>query len=131
MHSIDAGKPPHRPVRIAAFLLAMVAGWGWFYFFDPATVDAFLPCPFHAATGLDCPGCGSQRAVHHILHGNFSTAWRANPFIIVILPLLTLAIVQWYARDVLGYAMKVVRFPSAVTVGLVVLVIAYWIIRNL
>ena len=36
--------------------------------FDPEL--PWMPkCVFHALTGWDCPGCGSQRAIHALLHG--------------------------------------------------------------
>src|SRR5690349_2777045 len=46
--------------------------------FDP---DHFLfpKCPFHSLTGLLCPGCGSQRALHQILHGHIGASFKLNP----------------------------------------------------
>ena len=36
---------------------------------------------------LDCPGCGSQRALHELLHGNLTSALRLNAFVVCSLPL--------------------------------------------
>lgn len=36
------------------------------------------PCPFHALTGLYCPGCGSLRATHALLHGRLAEALQFN-----------------------------------------------------
>ena len=30
-----------------------------------------IPCPFKYLTGIDCPGCGFQRSVIALLHGDF------------------------------------------------------------
>ncbi len=45
-------------------------------------------CPVKMLTGLDCPGCGSQRALHALLTGQFAKAWAFNPAMIVAIPLL-------------------------------------------
>jgi hypothetical protein len=39
----------------------------------------FPKCPFLTLTGLKCPGCGSQRAMHQIIHGDIASAFRLNP----------------------------------------------------
>ncbi|MBK9981229.1 MAG: DUF2752 domain-containing protein [Saprospiraceae bacterium] len=39
----------------------------------------FFPlCPFRFLTGWLCPGCGSQRAMHQILHGHIAASMRLN-----------------------------------------------------
>ena len=43
-------------------------------------------CVFKSITGYDCPGCGFQRALAAALHGDWSGAWRANPFLFFALP---------------------------------------------
>ena len=60
------------------------------YFFAPDQ-HAFYPrCLFHAVTGLQCPGCGGLRAAHRLLHGDLVGAWRFNPLLVVVIPLLGL-----------------------------------------
>ena len=66
-----------------------IGGVCFFYFtFNPTEHSFFLSCPLRYATGYECPGCGSQRAVHHLLHGDFKTAWGLNPFLLLSLPLI-------------------------------------------
>lgn len=48
----------------------------------------FPPCPFYALTGLRCPGCGSTHAFYALVHGDLAAAWAANPFTLVVVPLL-------------------------------------------
>jgi len=57
--------------------------------FDPGRVRIFPVCPFHQLTGLWCPGCGTTRALHQLLHGNLTTAFRLNPLAILMLPLVS------------------------------------------
>jgi hypothetical protein len=54
---------------------------------DPATSALFPPCPVRWAIGLYCPGCGSLRALHQLLHGNLGAAFRLNPLLVVFLPI--------------------------------------------
>ena len=57
------------------------------FFCDPVRVPVYPHCLFHQATGLDCPGCGSLRAMHALLHGHFAAALRFNAFVVLSLPL--------------------------------------------
>jgi hypothetical protein len=67
---------------------AMAAALALLYFFAP-TEHAFYPrCVFHSVTGLACPGCGSLRAVHNLLHGELAAAFRLNPLLIILAPAL-------------------------------------------
>ncbi|WP_266364325.1 DUF2752 domain-containing protein [Tellurirhabdus rosea] len=85
-----------KPFRI----LFLVAGAGLLYLyyrFDPAQGGLFPPCPFRWLTGLPCPGCGSQRCVHHLLHGRLHTAFLHNPLLVLSLPYVLLGIVVEYS----------------------------------
>jgi len=46
------------------------------------------PCLFRALFGVRCPGCGMTRALSCALHGRWRDAWRYNPLVVVVLPLL-------------------------------------------
>ncbi len=81
-------------------------------------------------TGLECPGCGSQRMVYALLHGDFAGAWEANPFLLSALPLIGVWI--WVDTDP-GLYPRATRVLNSrgfiIIVG--VLIIGWWIIRNL
>ena len=55
---------------------------------NPETSSLFSPCIFHSLTGLYCPGCGTTRAVHQLLNGNFAQAFSFNPLMLLLLPFL-------------------------------------------
>ena len=57
------------------------------FFCDPARVAIYPVCVFHQVTGLDCPACGSLRAMHQLLHGNIIGALHFNAFTVLSLPL--------------------------------------------
>ncbi len=59
---------------------------GALYFFDPAqSGSCFIPCLFRLVTGRRCPGCGAQRSIHQLLHGNFLDAILLCPFLYFLL----------------------------------------------
>lgn len=81
-----AGHPSLRSLLLPGAALAALCGA--FYWGDPATSRLFWPCPFHWLTGLHCPGCGAQRALHALLHGRVLEAVSANAFaVLVVFPL--------------------------------------------
>ncbi len=69
-------------------VLAAVLGALALFLFDPAGSAAFPPCPFRLATGWHCPGCGSLRAAHLLLHGDLPAAFKMNPLMVLSIPLL-------------------------------------------
>lgn len=71
---------------------AVAAGLLVLFVLDPATAPFYPNCMFHSVTGLDCPVCGTSRALHHLLHGHFVAAWRLNALVVVALPLIGAAI---------------------------------------
>lgn len=78
--------------RPLALLLALSAGLALaavFFALDPAR-HPFPRCPINLLTGLYCPGCGSQRATHALLHGRLAEAANLNLLAVLSLPLLAL-----------------------------------------
>jgi hypothetical protein len=67
----------------------LVGGLAYIGLGDPHRSSFLFPaCPFHAATGLFCPGCGGLRMVHDVLHGDFAAAVVDNVVALIGLPLL-------------------------------------------
>ena len=66
--------------RLAALAGALLLPFGIAALFclDPVETPFFPRCPLHALTGLQCPGCGTARALHAALHGRFAEALRFN-----------------------------------------------------
>jgi hypothetical protein len=78
-------------VRRASLVVLVLAGGIVLYLFDPATAGFYPPCLFRSLFGFQCPGCGSLRAAHQLLHGDFAAAWALNRTVVVALPLAALA----------------------------------------
>jgi hypothetical protein len=56
------------------------------YCFDPSQGGIYPVCLFHRMTGLLCPGCGSLRAIHQLLHGHLAKAFQLNPLLVSLMP---------------------------------------------
>lgn len=103
----------------AAFAIYLFYLWGH----DPATSPA-PACLFRRLTGYDCPGCGTQRALYALLHGDAAAAWEHNAALFFALPAAGAYIcARGRLRDVLQH-------PAALC-GVGAAIAAWWIIRNL
>lgn len=65
------------------------------YLFDPVRSGVYPICLLHAWTGLYCPGCGSLRALHCLLHGDLAAALRFNALFVL---LVLIAAAAWPLR---------------------------------
>jgi hypothetical protein len=81
---------PNARLLWAGAAVLCAAGLLIYFAFDPTKVSFFPPCLFHEITGLDCPGCGAQRALHQLLHGNIIAAFRLNAMFVLSLPIVAL-----------------------------------------
>ncbi len=52
-----------------------------YYLVNPEGVWWFPKCKLYQLTGLKCPICGLQRAIHQFLNGNFIAAFQYNWFL--------------------------------------------------
>ena len=102
-----AVRDPHRP-----------GSWGW--------------CPTQVLTHLDCPACGSLRAVHDLTQLDLAAAASSNLLLVVVLPV---ALGLWLRRVVAawrgGEAMRPLTVPTAVWVLGLGVVAAFTVARNL
>jgi len=101
-----------------------------FFLLDPARCPLFPRCPFFTLTGYQCPGCGSQRAIHDLLHLNLAGALAHNALLVVCVPLLAL---MFYAQRHAHRHARLYHFLNGRSFILLVLavIIAWWILRNL
>lgn len=98
---------------------------------DPSGVTPFPVCPFYAITGLYCPGCGTLRALHALLHADIRSAFGFNAVTVLLFPML---VVAWLSVGIAGIggrqpprlwnAPRWTGWAIAVGVGL------FWILRN-
>ncbi|WP_042491765.1 DUF2752 domain-containing protein [Aequorivita sublithincola] len=114
-------------------LIAIIFG-GFFliYFFYNPSTTFFVPCPLYYITGFYCPGCGSQRAIHLLLHGNIIGAFRFNPLMVLTLPILIYGLGITIANWIFGTTYRFMLFYSKLFIfGYFGLAVLYWVLRNL
>ncbi len=112
----------------AAVVVAIVFAGLFYYTVDPES--GWMPrCAFKAFTGYDCPGCGFQRALHALLHGDVADAWRYNAFAFFAVPGGIYYIIVEAGRRRWPHLHAASVNPwviGAVAVGIV----GWWILRN-
>ncbi|HPF50333.1 MAG TPA: DUF2752 domain-containing protein [Draconibacterium sp.] len=102
-----------------------------FFVLDPVQQEIFPKCAFHSLTGGYCPGCGSQRALHSLLHLDFAGVVSYN---FLFLP-AALLILYHYTHRFLNRLFKW-KLPNLLYLKntpwvILTVVIAFWILRNL
>lgn len=101
--------------------------------FDPSDENSlFPPCPVYATSGIKCPGCGSQRAMHALLNGQLKRAWNYNPLFIFVLPYLFVAGLSEYANiHILGKSGSAFLTSRWVIWSFFIVIISFGLIRNI
>lgn len=128
----DVFLTPREPQRVFAllWLILTLAAIVPLFLFDPEQSRVFPPCPWHALTGLECPGCGSTRALHHLLHLRLSAAIGLNPLLLLYAPLLLRALASNTAHVFRGQPFKPLRLAPTWIWLLLGVTLAFWVIRN-
>ena len=111
----------------AAFLL-------WSY--DPTgtkTGVIRLFCPFNRLTGLYCPGCGTTRALHALLHLDIGLAIRDNAvFVLLTGPVISYMAVGEYLHFITGRVLlPPVKAPKWMLAALLALIFLFTVLRNI
>lgn len=121
------------PLWAVYALLAVVGATGLsaVYLFDPRNPGVYPVCPFLGLTGCYCPGCGTLRGLHQLMHGNVTAAFGYNPYTMLALPV---AVYSFAAGALRAYGLPAPPrvFVSALWIwALLVAVLAFWLLRNL
>ena len=83
----------------------------------------FLPtCPFHALTGLHCPGCGSTRALHALFTGHPLQAIGFNLLAVLAVPVVLYVLIRRPSTD---------KLRQAWIIAFLAVVILFGILRNI
>lgn len=101
-----------------------------YYVLDPSASSLFPRCIFLETTGYKCPGCGSQRAIHALLHGDVVGAFRYNAFLLIGIPWIGLCLFAESRRT--RNPRLYVRLNAPLLIWLfLIMVLLWWLLRNI
>lgn len=119
-----------RLIILILITVALIAGATYSFFVDPSEASWAPKCMVKALTGYDCPGCGSQRMFHALLHGDIAAAWRHNAFLLLALPVIILMVIVEANRRRWPRLYRVLFSTSAILTWTLLLA-AWTLLRNL
>src|SRR5215468_10118967 len=121
----------YNPRLIAALVwLSLLVGGAYLYIFEPGKSGFFPPCPFRTLTGLNCPGCGTTRCLHQLLHGEVVNAFELNPLFMVMLPFGIWFLVRYTWAALTGRKLRAIEMKPGYVWPVVGLIVGFWIFRN-
>jgi hypothetical protein len=125
---------PSRTAMIGPMAAAAVGivALGYVAVTDPAHHQTLIPpCPFHAATGLWCPGCGLTRATNAFLHGHFMAGFGYNLFTPLLFALIGWTWLAWTGKAFGRAIPEPAAVPKKVWAGVIVAVAVFTVARNI
>jgi hypothetical protein len=116
--------------QYAALIAAIVGLAVVLFIFEPGRSGIYAPCLLHKLTGLYCPGCGSMRGLHQLLHGHILAAIKFNPLMILLLPFIVYALVSHRLNATRVWAPPEIFARPVFVWLLVAVIIAFGVLRN-
>ncbi len=101
------------------------------YVANPSDVGFYPRCPIHSLTGFYCPGCGTTRALHQLMHGNLGAALRLNPLTLLLLPVLAYSWLSFTLEVFKGKALPNIFGARLITALLIGTTVAFAVLRNI
>ncbi|WBX72280.1 DUF2752 domain-containing protein [Tenacibaculum retecalamus] len=88
--------------------------------------DYMLPCLNKKLFGVDCLGCGIQRAISLLIHGEFVAAFKMYPAIYTLLILAFFIVINFFYK--VKNSQKIISILAIINV--LIIVISYFIKMN-
>lgn len=120
----------HKNSIIGGILLLMIL---FYFIFDPEGSILFPKCVVRSTTGLLCPGCGIQRAIHAMLHLDFASAMRHNALFTILTPYLIVGVVMELSPPLKARYDSLYQklFSRNILYAVIIAIILFTIVRNL
>ena len=111
--------------------ILILLGIGMLYALFSTITGLRIPCVVYALTGLYCPGCGVTRMCLSLLRFDFRTAFSCNQLLFLSLPGLGGMVLYVLSRYIRYGDCKTGKAGTALLITLIVLFLAFGILRNL
>ncbi|WP_348267976.1 DUF2752 domain-containing protein [Edaphobacter paludis] len=99
--------------------------------FPPEQYSFYPQCPIYRYLHIECPGCGTTRALAALLHGHILEAFRLNALITSLMPPAAIYAVLCYCRFLQGKTLRLPHLPSAAVYAALAVAAAFMVVRNL
>jgi preprotein translocase subunit Sec61beta len=120
-----------RRILAHALLAAAVVLCAALFLYPPSRVSLYPACPIYQILHLECPGCGSTRALAALLHGHLHEALRLNALFVLLLPFALLGAAVSYRRALRPGVFCWPRPPAAALYATLAVTVLFTIARNL
>lgn len=118
----------YKALIIVGFISAAAAV---LFLFNPEVSSIYPTCPLNKFTGLYCPGCGTQRAAHEILHGNIAQAFSLNALFTLSVPFaIYYCFIEIFNR-IAKTNLKNLTFNTRNLLTLLLMALVFMILRNI
>jgi hypothetical protein len=99
--------------------------------FPPAQYNLYPVCPFHQLLHLQCPGCGTTRALAALLRGDIVEAMRFNALTTLLLPFAFAYGIYCYRDFLKRRPIRSLQLPSIAIYSAIGVTVIFTVFRNL
>lgn len=122
-------KPKRKYGKLVLITLLLIVVAVIYFVCNPASITIFPKCAFFQLTGLQCPGCGSQRDIHQLLHGNLVEAMHYNAFLVMCIPWLLTILAAHFSKTERKERLNRIFLHKNVVNMYLILFFCWWIYR--
>lgn len=82
-----------------------------------------LPCLTKTLFGFECPGCGAQRSLVFLFHGEFLSAFKMYPAIYTLIPLFLVIGTNYFFK--FRQAHKIISVLAVLSIAIIIISYIY------